>query len=195
MHRHRRCLSQGSHEDQRAVFRVTLGPQVQTLTRAMTSILCRGLDHSTATEVLEVPSDFVPKIVGERIGTSAQPDRVLCPDAHERDLQSLSGSASCRDVRLGAGASGRRPAHRAQQLRLYWSGGLAAIAFSLLVTCHRELQPCRNVKTSEEISPNGQLKALTFRRLCPEEHSITTHVSMLRADETLPDGNGNVVCL
>src|SRR5882757_6276166 len=31
-------------EDQRAHFRVTLGPQVQTLTKAMTSILCKGLD-------------------------------------------------------------------------------------------------------------------------------------------------------
>jgi cysteine desulfuration protein SufE len=51
-------------DDQRATFRVTLGPQVQTLTRAMTSILCRGLANSTVTEVLEVPSDFVPKIVG-----------------------------------------------------------------------------------------------------------------------------------
>ncbi len=66
------------------------------------------------------------------------------------------------------------------------------MAFSLLVTCHRELQPCRTLKTSEEISPDGRLKALTFRRLCPEEHSITTDVSILRADETLPDGNGNV---
>jgi len=34
------------------------------LTRAMTSILCRGLANSTVTEILEVPSDFVPKIVG-----------------------------------------------------------------------------------------------------------------------------------
>jgi cysteine desulfuration protein SufE len=50
--------------ESRAAFRVTLGPQVQTLTRAMTSILCRGLDRATVTEVLEVPSDFVPKIVG-----------------------------------------------------------------------------------------------------------------------------------
>jgi hypothetical protein len=48
------------------------------------------------------------------------------------------------------------------------------------------------VTTSEEISPNGQLKAVTFRRLCPEEHSITTHVSILAAKEALPDGNGNV---
>jgi cysteine desulfuration protein SufE len=50
--------------EERATFRVTLGPQVQTLTRAMTSILCRGLAHSTISEILEVPSDFVPKIVG-----------------------------------------------------------------------------------------------------------------------------------
>jgi cysteine desulfuration protein SufE len=51
-------------DEGRATFRVTLGPQVQTLTRAMTSILCRGLEQSTVTEVLEIPSDFVPKIVG-----------------------------------------------------------------------------------------------------------------------------------
>jgi cysteine desulfuration protein SufE len=50
--------------EDRGMLRVKLGPQVQTLTRAMTSILCRGLEHSTVTEVLEVPSDFVPKIVG-----------------------------------------------------------------------------------------------------------------------------------
>jgi cysteine desulfuration protein SufE len=50
--------------EERATFRVTLGPQVQTLTRAMTSILCRGLEHSTVSEILGVPGDFVPKIVG-----------------------------------------------------------------------------------------------------------------------------------
>jgi cysteine desulfuration protein SufE len=55
-------LKVGSEE--RATFRVTLGPQVQTLTRAMTSILCRGLEHSTVTEILQLASDFVPKIVG-----------------------------------------------------------------------------------------------------------------------------------
>ena len=45
-------------------FRITLGPQVQTLTKAMTSILCKGLAGCTPEEVLEVPADFVPKIVG-----------------------------------------------------------------------------------------------------------------------------------
>jgi hypothetical protein len=42
----------------------SLGPQVQTLTKAMTSILCKGLEGITPQEVLDVPADFVPKIVG-----------------------------------------------------------------------------------------------------------------------------------
>jgi hypothetical protein len=61
----------------------------------------------------------------------------------------------------------------------------------LMSSCH-EPERCRNITTSEEVSPDGQLKAITFRRLCPEEHSITTHVSILGAKEALPDGNGNV---
>jgi hypothetical protein len=65
------------------------------------------------------------------------------------------------------------------------------LACALLSACH-ETERCRNVTTSEAISPDGQLKALTFRRLCPEQHSITTHVSILRSNEALPDGNGNV---
>jgi cysteine desulfuration protein SufE len=50
-----------------AHFRVTLGPQVQILTRAMTSILCKGLDGATIERVLDVPADFVPKIVGGQL--------------------------------------------------------------------------------------------------------------------------------
>lgn len=50
--------TKGSH------FRVTLGPHVQTLTKAMTSILCKGLEGLTPQEVLDVPADFVPRIVG-----------------------------------------------------------------------------------------------------------------------------------
>lgn len=53
--------------ENRARFRVSLGPQVQTLTKAMTSILCRGLDGATPNEILEVPADFVPKIVGGQL--------------------------------------------------------------------------------------------------------------------------------
>ena len=48
-------------------FRMTLGPQVQTLTKAMTAILCRGLEGVKPKEVLELESDFVPKIVGAQL--------------------------------------------------------------------------------------------------------------------------------
>jgi cysteine desulfuration protein SufE len=54
-------------EDQRAHFRVTLGPQVQTLTKAMTSVLCKGLDALRLEEIMELPADFVPKIVGGQL--------------------------------------------------------------------------------------------------------------------------------
>ena len=51
----------GSH------FRMTLGPQVQTLTRAMSAILCKGLDGITPDEILAMSGDFVPKIVGAEL--------------------------------------------------------------------------------------------------------------------------------
>ena len=54
-------------EQKRARFRITLGPQVQTLTKAMTSILCRGLEDATPEQILDVPSDFVPRIVGAHL--------------------------------------------------------------------------------------------------------------------------------
>jgi cysteine desulfuration protein SufE len=54
-------------DTQAAHFRITLGPQVQTLTKAMTTILCKGLNGTPVAEVLEVPADFVPKIVGAQL--------------------------------------------------------------------------------------------------------------------------------
>lgn len=53
--------------ERRTHFRITLGPQVQTLTKAMTSILCKGLEGSTLDEILELPADFVPRIVGSNL--------------------------------------------------------------------------------------------------------------------------------
>jgi cysteine desulfuration protein SufE len=47
-----------------AHFRVSLGPEVQTLTRAMTSILCRGLEGATPREILDLEADFVPRLIG-----------------------------------------------------------------------------------------------------------------------------------
>jgi cysteine desulfuration protein SufE len=53
--------------DKHSHFRISLGPQVQTLTKAMTAILCRGLDDCTPEEILELPQDFVPRIVGGQL--------------------------------------------------------------------------------------------------------------------------------
>jgi len=53
--------------ENRAHFRITLGPQVQTLTKAMTSILCKGLEGVTLGEIMELPADFVPRIVGGQL--------------------------------------------------------------------------------------------------------------------------------
>src|SRR6476659_7892839 len=54
-------------EQGKAHFRMTLGPEVQTLTRAMTAMLCKGLDGVTPQEIVELPSDFVSRIVGAEL--------------------------------------------------------------------------------------------------------------------------------
>jgi cysteine desulfuration protein SufE len=51
----------------RAHFRISLGPGVQTLTKAMAAILCEGLDEAAPEEVMEVAQDFVPRIVGGQL--------------------------------------------------------------------------------------------------------------------------------
>jgi cysteine desulfuration protein SufE len=53
--------------ENKAAFRLRLGPEVQTLTKAMTSILCKGLEGCTPQDVMDIPSDFVEKIVGQTL--------------------------------------------------------------------------------------------------------------------------------
>lgn len=48
----------------RCHFRITLGPEVQTLTRALSSILCEGLDGTPASDVVRLPDTFIEQIVG-----------------------------------------------------------------------------------------------------------------------------------
>lgn len=48
-------------------FAVTFGPKVQTLTRALAAILCRGLRGCTVTEILGLSTDFIPRIVGAEL--------------------------------------------------------------------------------------------------------------------------------
>lgn len=54
-------------ENDCAHFAVTLGPLVQTLTKAMTTVLCRGLDGAKLQTILDVPADFVPRIIGAEL--------------------------------------------------------------------------------------------------------------------------------
>ncbi len=53
--------------DETVQFRATLGPDVQTLTRAMTSILCKGFEGLKPEEVLAVSPDFVSRIIGDNL--------------------------------------------------------------------------------------------------------------------------------
>ncbi len=48
----------------RARFKVLLGFKVQTLTRALTTILCRGLEDSRLDTVQGLSGEFIPQIVG-----------------------------------------------------------------------------------------------------------------------------------
>jgi cysteine desulfuration protein SufE len=54
-------------ENGKAHIRITLGPEVQTLTRSMSAILCKGLEGCTPREILDLPSDFVTRIVGAEL--------------------------------------------------------------------------------------------------------------------------------
>jgi cysteine desulfuration protein SufE len=50
---------------EKLLIRVSLGKEVQTLTRAMAVVLCEGLDGASIREVLELKRDFVLDILGE----------------------------------------------------------------------------------------------------------------------------------
>ncbi len=87
-------------ENGRAHIRMTLGPEVQTLTRSMAAILCKGLEGSTPQEILDLPSDFVTRIVGTELGSHNF--RCVNFSASARSLASL-GMTACefsRDDRV-----------------------------------------------------------------------------------------------
>src|SRR5437867_6925213 len=53
-------------ETGKAHIRMTLGPEVQTLTRSMTAMLCKGLEGRTSQEIFDLPSDLVTGSVGKQ---------------------------------------------------------------------------------------------------------------------------------
>lgn len=57
----RRDRSGGVH------FRVSLGDEVQTLTRALAVIFCKGIDGAQPREIAAVPEEVIERIVGARL--------------------------------------------------------------------------------------------------------------------------------
>lgn len=51
---------------------------------------------------------------------------------------------------------------------------------------------CANDQIVEAVSPNGRVKAVTFRRSCGATTGFSAHVSILPASLRLPDEPGNV---
>lgn len=49
------------------LFKISLGEKVQTLTRALSVILCKGLKNCSTAEITNLPESFVPRIVGSEL--------------------------------------------------------------------------------------------------------------------------------
>lgn len=50
--------------DGTASFAVELGPKVQTLTRALTAILCQGFKGAELQSILDTPESIIPRMIG-----------------------------------------------------------------------------------------------------------------------------------
>ena len=61
----------------------------------------------------------------------------------------------------------------------------------MLSACSPSDTICSNEILHQDISPNGANKAIVFLRHCPGQKD-TINVSILKASESLPDGNGNI---
>ncbi|MDG1852916.1 MAG: SufE family protein [Verrucomicrobiales bacterium] len=51
----------------RVFFNISMGPKVQTLTRALASILCEALKGATIEQVLAVKNECISQIVGQKL--------------------------------------------------------------------------------------------------------------------------------
>ena len=68
-----------------------------------------------------------------------------------------------------------------------------ALFFFLASPFGRDL--CGNDIVAENVSPNGQLKAITFRRDCGATTSYSIQVSILPTARKLPNEGGNILVL
>jgi hypothetical protein len=56
---------------------------------------------------------------------------------------------------------------------------------------HGHARVCENIGKQTLDSPSGEYKAIIFSRNCGGDTSVNTHVSIIRAEDALPDENGN----
>lgn len=77
---------------------------------------------------------------------------------------------------------------RTPMRRILWPTVCAAPVMFLLSGCG----VCDNTISQTVRSPDGQLKAVIFQRECGATTGFSTQISVLAADETLPDDSGNV---
>jgi hypothetical protein len=67
------------------------------------------------------------------------------------------------------------------------AGGLVLV----LSACSPSDTSCSNEILHQDVSPNGTNKAVVFLRHCPGQKDCI-NVSILKASDSLPDGNGNI---
>lgn len=71
---------------------------------------------------------------------------------------------------------------------------LAIVAFGVWYVVQQfNAGMCGNTEAQTVVSPDGQLKAVVFERDCGATTGFSTQVSVLRANQTLPDDGGNVL--
>lgn len=88
----------------------------------------------------------------------------------------------------------RTPGFRWWLRPLLVGGGILGIMFGAWVLCISiAFSPmCGNDSIVEFVSPNGQFKAVIFRRSCGATTGFSTQVSVIPAKRDLPNEGGNV---
>jgi hypothetical protein len=70
-------------------------------------------------------------------------------------------------------------------------GAAGAFIALMLSACSPSDTSCSNEVLHQDVSPNGANKAVVFLRHCPGQKD-SINVSVLKASDSLPDGNGNI---
>jgi hypothetical protein len=70
--------------------------------------------------------------------------------------------------------------------------GIAGICVAAAAFCYSLPSPCGNDVIDEVRSPDGRYRIVIFQRDCGATTGFSTQLSLLKADEELPNESGNV---